>query len=756
MMRLPRAAYILIAGAVSVIAFPLTNSQAHAQESPETPAAEAPATDASAPADAPAAVQPADTKATLEQSVDTFWHYAKVARYDLAKEAGAQILAQKDNPTAILDAFEKVANDRKDNLDVWLLRWQGIPEVAEVTGQLTSVLEEGRRARRADPAYIQTNIERLANGERAYLLAVSRLRDSGELAVQMMVDDLRNSDKAKYHTAILRAMRDLGRVSLSPLLAATEMKDPNTLTLVIGVLGDIGYDSSVPYLVRLANDPKGDAGVRDAATRALAKMGVTDLSGLNAAQLYYELGDKLYYDAASIVADPRNPVAFVWFWSDEKGLQHKDVPPAIFTQVMAMREAEYVLQLDPTNEPAISLWLAANFKREANLPAGSKDATRAEKQPDAHYYAVASGVKYCNQVLSRALHDSDAAVGLGAIRALKEIAGQSNLFPTGDLQPITSALRFPNRLVRIEAAMTLAASLPQKGFTGQERVVPILAQAVVQNGKPAVLVILPKQDDVNATVKALKDAGYSADGATSVDAALSQGITLPAVDLVLASENLGAAEMDHLTLLAGENPRLEGSARLIITNSMASPYAAVTLNNPQISVTQNSAPATIKAEVDRALDRAGGIVIDEKQAVELALESTGLLGKLAISRGQVLEVAAAEPQLLSAMNDPRPELVKAAGNVLALINTPTAQQGLAIAAGGDTAAVDVKVSLYKSLATNAKFFGNQLDTTLVQALTKAVESAENLDVRSAAAEARGALNLPADEARALIVNQSQK
>ncbi len=56
---------------------------------------------------------------------------------------------------------------------------------------------------------------------------------------------------------------------------------------------------------------------------------------------------------------------------------------------------------------------------------------------------------------------------------------------------------------------------------------------------------------------------------------------------------------------------------------------------------------------------------------------------------------------------------------------------------------------------NAKFFGNQLEEPGVKMLSGTVESAANLDVRSAAAEARGALNLPADQAKSLVIGQSK-
>src|SRR5439155_2902967 len=130
---------------------------------PAAPAAPAPAPAAPAPAPAapaPAAEQPAQPgqpaasqaaqqgDPELTSAVEDFWHYGKVARYDLAQAEAQKILAKKDNPVAVLVTFEKVADDRKDNLDQWLLRWQGTQQLKDVTSQLISVLNDGRRTRR--------------------------------------------------------------------------------------------------------------------------------------------------------------------------------------------------------------------------------------------------------------------------------------------------------------------------------------------------------------------------------------------------------------------------------------------------------------------------------------------------------------------------------------------------------------------------------------------------------------------------------
>ena len=95
------------------------------------------------------------------------------------------------------------------------------------------------------------------------------------------------------------------------------------------------------------------------------------------------------------------------------------------------------------------------------------------------------------------------------------------------------------------------------------------------------------------------------------------------------------------------------------------------------------------------------------------------------------------------------------GSVLGLLNDRDAQSGLLQTAQDEKTADDVKISLYNSLATSAKFFGNLLDGTQIDSLQKTVSATPNLEVRSAAAEAHGALNLPADQAKSLILEQSR-
>jgi hypothetical protein len=532
------------------------------------------------------------------------------------------------------------------------------------------------------------------------------------------------------------------------------MRDWETLATVVSVLGDLGYDAAAPYLARLTADSEVPAQVKGAAAQALQRLGVQGSRGATAPDLFYDLAEKLYYDRASISADNRLSVAYMWYWTDN-GLVKLDVPPQIFNELMAMRATEYALKLGGSQGDALSLWLASNYKREVELPEGAADPTRLPNQPDAHYYGVVTGSQYLNSALDRALRDRNAPVAMKVIGSLQEIVGQSNMFSGSASRPLIAAMQFPDRLVRFEAAFALAGALPQQRFEGQDMVVPLLAEAIAQTGQPTVFLVMPSENQINALSEGLRASNYNVAGATTPEAAVANAAALPAVDAFIISEDLGNAVVDHLLPLLKQNTRLRGAARVIMTQTAASRYEPMKVNDNLLYTTTARDAESLKGAIEEARAQGGSLPMNPDVATNYALRSGALLLNVASSRGQVYDLSAAKTALLGALKDARPEIVVLAGQVLGHLNDREAQAALLETAGAEGATDDVKISLYNSLATSAKFSGNLLDQTQVDSLQKVVAEAENLEVRSAAAEAHGALNLPADRAKSLIVEQSR-
>ncbi len=564
-------------------------------------------------------------------------------------------------------AFESVSARHNDSIDIWMLRWRPLPisdavdrasaaAMRSVAAKLGDIINQGYATRRNDPNYIRQTLYDMSVSSRAYDNNMPRLAESGEVAVKVILDMLRDPQQRQYHSTCRRALRNLGRKALNPLLASTEMKDFNTLIDVISALGDIDYDVAIPYLARLAKSPDVPSEIHVASRNALYHIGVAKDAPLDTSSLFYSLAEKFYYGKSDI--EPAgDKTSYMWYWTSDLGLTRKEVPTPIFNDLLAMRTAEYAMKLDASNGAAVSLWLDANTKREADLPAGAVDLTH-KNDPDANYYNVSAGADYLNDALARATRDRNAAVALKLCESLRNITGQSNL--SGDsITPLMQALYFPNRQVRYAAAFALAQSLPSKPFAGADRVVPLLVEAVNQTNKPGVLIVAPSTAGSNSLTDAdLRDAvqslGYPVIAASDPSSAAAAAISLPTIELIIISED---SDVRKMVDLEQNIARLQGASMLVLTHTPESPYAIASATDLLMNAAVMPAKAVLKdelkADIEAARQHSGTAVMSEKDAAGYALQAAALLEKLAITRGHALDVSVAEGGLLTALSDAR-------------------------------------------------------------------------------------------------------
>lgn len=694
---------------------------------------------------------------TLKSNVEDFWHFAKMGRYDAANAKGQAVIDAGADPLAVLGAFEAVTQSasRKDDLDVWMVRFQSTDEIKGIADQLAKLIADGRFARRSDPEFITANIERLIVNPIGYRNGVENLRNSGELAVPVLLDYLGSPSKKEYHDVVRRAFKDLGKPVLNPLVASTEMSDANTLAAVIDLLGELGYADVSPYLLRLSNT--GSETVKEAANRALTKLGVDPASAVDSA--WYDLATKYYYDRASITADNRNPVAYVWYWDDStKHLIKKDVAPILYGRIMAMRASEYSLGSASSASPqvaddALALWLTANYKRETDVPEGQTDATRGENQPDANYYGVASGSKYLSMALDRAIRDRTSPVAFHVLRSMQQSVGRTNIDVSSESSPVIQALSYPDRAVRYEAAIVLAQARPLEAYTGSDSVVPLLGEAVSQTGKPTVLMLMPDTGAINANKSALEAVGYKVSGATTAGELAVIAGDLPAVDVVVISSKMPADQVDAALTSVRGSLKLRGAAKVILVDTNASQFEELKKTDPLYTTSLASNADELAIAVEAARAASGALPLDAAIATDYAIRAATVMRELALVGG-IYKLDPIKGTLLGALADERTAVVVAVSRILAEYNDADAQKRLLARAVDARVPNEQRVAIFEALAANARNFGNKLDASELEKLETAVTDEPDLDVRGAAAEARGGLGLPADLAKSIIVKQS--
>ena len=148
--------------------------------------------------------------------------------------------------------------------------------------------------------------------------------------------------------------------------------------------------------------------------------------------------------------------------------------------------------------------------------------------------------------------------------------------------------------------------------------------------------------------------------------------------------------------------------------------------------------------------------LDKKTADSYALRAAQAMLKLALSRNPVINLSAAQNALVAAVNDERKQIQILSGQILAHLDSPGAQRAIAGMALNDNNAPDVRISAFNSLATSAKLNANMLVDPMVSAIYSLISSDNTPpEIRSAAAAAYGALNLPSQKVKDLILDQAK-
>lgn len=693
-------------------------------------------------------------------------HMAVVGRFNYADANFKALIDSNPDPVALLELVRYNAN-RQDTL----VKLINNTEVGASAKAFLELLVRGEELLRRDPYEIVTNIKKLGGSPRMAYNATNRLKNSGEYAIPHLIQALQDSARKNLHPAIIQVIPQIGRGGLNPLVQALGMSDDVTKGILISAIAKIGYKQAVPYLAKLSADSKQSGEVRAAADQALVSLGAG--GSIEPAPLFYELADLYYADTESLQADPRSEEANVWYLRGND-LKYIPVPRAIFNDIMSMRSCEEALILKPDHDPAVALWLASNYRREAKLgldvesdqpsPFEAKDSTRPENYPRSIYFGRSAGAKYNHIVLGRAYERRESGVALGAIAALRETAGEPGLIGSEDIkQPLVQCLSFPNRQVRVKAALALGAALPKMPFSGCENVVAVLSEALLQSGRQAALVVDADDGLRNKLQALLRASGYEcAVGATLYEAIQAgKDAGLPSFDLILLGSDI--AQPNAAEAIAELRKGFETSATPILVVAKEDGVAGASrLARDSVGVEVLDAfiidlgdgekiSEMVSSRISRASQSLGMTPLGKDMSLDLAIQSSQVLRLIAESNLKVYDPSKAAPALIGSLKSPSEILRTQSGRTLALIGNVESQEAVAEYAMDASRGQPERIAAFASLAESARRNGSLIgEREVVSRLIEFTLNETDLVLRSAASKAMGALNLPSNKAGDII------
>ena len=685
----------------------------------------------------------------VESLVEDFAHYVYIANNDLAKanaEAILDLSMDARDFLALVEDDPRLEERFRESYREAMKR----AALADVASELRDLYEQGRRARARDVDEIKRNIELLTEGARARRLGHQRLLEAGEYGVPELLRVLIERRDAARVLEVKRVLRDLNKHAVAPLTTALLEVRPTAQAEIARILGGIGYESALPFLVELRETTADDA-VRATARRAIERIG-SAASGLPVHALYRELAEDYYDHSPSLTPFPGERFQPLWVYSASVGLYPRAIRTAVYHEALAMRHASRAMRLDRSDDASLAIWVASNYSREADEPEGYENPVYPSGEREASYYAVASGNRVLQMVLARAIDDRDTRLARQSIEALGVSAGEDAIRgSSGADRSLVRALDYPDRQVRYDAALVLASVRPESYFEGAERVVPILAGAIRDGSTRYAGVISHEEERQQFLRNTLEGAGFTVlPPGRSVGELMSSVATVPGVDVILmdTTENRTEEAIREIRRTA----RLSATPVVSIlpvsaANRMRRGFygeALVRFSREGVSGSE------IMRKVEDLVEETTGEALSPSDARAYATEAVSALRDIAVASGGVYAIEDATLQLIGALESREGEIVSGIAGVLARIGESRAQSAIMDRALGASGAR--RIEMLRRVTESARRFGNMLEPRHERWLSGRLRDASGEEA-TAVAGLVGALGIADDAVVDLILDR---
>jgi len=669
-----------------------------------------------------------------------FIHFTRINRTDVAAGFGRKLLDKKLPNVKFVELVEK--SGEADRFADTIGKALRVGELEATAANLLNQFEQGKLERVRNADEIKRNIEMLDKGQRPKMYARERLVAAGEYAVPQLLAALLDRRDPIRKAESQRLLVDMGQQAVVPLSTALVALDDSGKELVADVLGLIGHRTSTPFLMDVLLSSK-SPNVKQACERALSRIGPSGTTS-DPAELYRDLGESYYAEKPELTSFPGEPFQLLWVYNPAIGLTMSAIRTEVYHEAMAMRMAERSMTLrESGNDGAVALWLASNFSREIQTPAGYDNPAYPKTKRDAMYFAVVAGAGPSQSVLARGLDTKNTPLARRAIAAIEQTAGGSAMrndgVGEGGRRPLIEALRYPNRRVQYEAALALGRSQPDVTFSGSERVVPLMASAI-RDASARFAVVLTSDRELGAGYRrTLERAGYTVlpVGAQLSDVAAPISET-PGIDLIVSNMTLDSTNSMLTDVRA--NPKLGATPILVLLpTSEAIDLARKYDRDPMIAVRGRGINESQLTEAaSQLVESASGGPIKPEEARDYSARSLAVLRDLAVSGNTTLDVSEASLPLIAALGESTGKTRLDVAEVLARINQKRVQVALMDAAMN--ASGDERILLMNKVADSAKRFGNQLELRQIKRVTELATTAPDKEATAAAALI-GSLNL---------------
>lgn len=574
--------------------------------------------------------------------------------------------------------------------------------------QFADAVEAAATRRARDPERVATLIQRLSAPEsRVRRDATTELLQGRSFAAGALVAALADPARSDEHAAVATALVAFRRDALGPLLAVLEAEDASLVTSAITILGRIGDEEAVEFLLAQAHHD--DESIRVTARRALGRLlGYVPPRAEAAEQLQRAAEARLNVSLPAGQID--DATIEIWNWDAGKNQLVRDlVPRELAATLMAARWARDAYRLFPQDYELRRLYLRSLLEMAVLLEGPDRPISVATGTPAER--AMAEGLVALIDVLEDSREPGRWKAAMAAADLIGRMGDADVLYENSHgMSTLTSTMRHPDRRVRMaamESILTLAADSP---YPGSSLVENALGYFAAVRGAPIALVADTRATEAQRVAGLLASLGYDAEIETDGRTLFHMASSLPEVELVLidvalqqpsAREALAELRRDARTALlpVGITAPLEflkEAERIAATDPLCE------------AIVRPHTPEAMQFQVASLLGLLGTQHVGHDVRLQHAARALGWLGELSAREQSVYDLRSLDDAVQTALQ--LPELAPLAAPVLARFGRHSSQRALVNLASREGLGVETREVAAKAFCASVARFGIQLTT----------------------------------------------
>ncbi|MBI1345938.1 hypothetical protein GC163_06580 [bacterium] len=624
------------------------------------------------------------------------------------------------------------------------LRFTKIPQLEALAKPLVQRLNQISKAQSQDPGYVDSQLQRLTGPAVEREKATLELRNLGANAVPEMLRQLAVAEDGDLRDAITIALSRMGQPVIAPLIAALDSPIDRVSQGCIEALMYLNSEEAVLRLWPMTFSEDFNAGIRDTAAHALAKIRfgnaerTRDLSKVVALHELQQRANALLTRDLILVPEVEGQPIVVWSWDNEqKTVVSTEKSPDAASLDEALRLSRDAFRLNPEQARLQTMYLAALLAHEVER-AGWDTILTADTSP-AMQTAVSTGVVPLQDVLKLGMEMGRTDVVWAALQGLSAIASPELLQPSGGQpSPVISALNYPDARVQFAAASVILRTNPRGDFRGATRVTEILRRALTDPGQARGLVIDSDRDESTLLGTYLASEGYDPLQAFTGKEGFTKAAELAGIELVVVQTNISNwaltqtlanlradARTAHLPIVVyGPEDVRKDTARLVKRTGNA------------MFAGESPAAESFWWQVGPFLQSRRTPPMSPQLRSDFRAIATYWLATLSSARKE-FDVTTAEPELLPLIPDPAlsPNVLAALGQ----IGTAEVQTRLADWAFNDQASLNLRAAAAERLVAHINHFGLVLSPATAETLQQRLGQPQPSELSGAYAAIMGCL-----------------